>query len=283
MLTLKNPNWINEFCFPYKCFEDIPQHVFDNINSNLDKRTSKNPLVSIVIPAWNEEVNILKSLASLSMLNTEIPYEIIVVNNNSTDKTKDTIAKLQICSLFEERQGAGPARQTGQENAKGKYVLCADADCFYPPNWIDKMVFTLQKNGVVVVFGRYAFLSEPGFPRWQLAIHETLRNIIAEIRNIKRPYLNSGGASMGYIKEYGLKVGFIKSGSREEDGVFTYDMMKYGKVVPVKSKKAIVWTYPRALQRDGTFFQAFIIRIKRELGRLGIFFNSKIKYHAPRE
>lgn len=283
MLTLRNPKWINKFYFPYKSFDDIPQHVFDNINLNLEKITSNEPLVSVVIPAWNEEVNILRSIASLSMLDTIIPFEIIVVNNNSTDKTQDTIDKLHIRSYIEVIQGSGPARQTGQEKAKGKFVLLADADCIYPPKWMDELVLALNKTGIVVVYGRYAFISEPGFPRWKLAIHETLRNIIAEIRNVKRPYLNSGGASMGYLKEFGLKVGFIRSRFRGEDGVFTYDMLKYGKVRPVKSKKAIVWTYPRALQRDGTFFQAFTVRILRELGRLGQFFHSRMKYHAPRE
>lgn len=283
MLTLKNPDWINKYYFSFDSFENIPQEVFDKINLNLDQRTSKDPLVSIVIPAWNEEVNILRSIASLSMLDTQIPYEIIVVNNNSVDKTRDTLEMLHVRSFFEEKQGSGPARQTGQEHAAGKYVLLADADCFYPPKWMDEMIFALEKSGIVLVYGRYAFISEPGFPRWQLAIHESLRNVIAEIRQFKRPFLNAGGASLGYIKELGLKVGFIKTGFRGEDGVFTYDMMKFGKVRMVKSKKAIVWTYPRALQRDGSFFQAFLVRIKRELKHFGQYFHSRMKYHAPRE
>jgi len=283
MLTFRNPKWIDEFNFPYNCFDNIPQYVFDTINANLNKRISRDPLVSIVIPAWNEEVNILRSIASLSMLDTTIPFEIIIVNNNSTDKTNQTIGKLHVRSFQEKKQGSGPARQTGQENALGKYVFLADADCFYPPKWLDEMFFALKQKGIVLVYGRYAFISEPGFPRWKLAIHETLRNLIAEIRNLNRPFLNAGGASMGYVKELGLEVGFIKSGFRGEDGVFTYDMMQYGKVKEVISHKAIVWTYPRALQRDGSFFKAFVIRIKRELTRFGQYFHSKMKYHTPRD
>lgn len=283
MLTFRNPEWINEFYFPYERFEDIPQHVFDEINKNLDQRTSTEPLVTILISAWNEEINILRSVASLSKLDTKIPFEIIVVNNNSKDKTQDTIDKLHVRSFFEQKQGCGPARQTGQENALGKYVLLADADSFYPPKWMDEMIAVLSKPGVVVVYGRYAFISEPGFPRWQLAILETLKNIIVEIRHHKRPFLNTYGLSMGYIKELGLKVGFIKSRFWGDDGTLTYDLMKFGKVRQVKSNKAIIWTYPRTLQRDGTFFQAFVKRIGRDLGRFGEFFHSKMKYHAPRE
>jgi glycosyltransferase involved in cell wall biosynthesis len=283
MLTLKNPNWIEKFNYPYDCFEQIPQYIFDNINVNLAKRISDQPLVTILISAWNEEINILRSVASISNLETNIPYEIIVVNNNSKDKTQCTIDKLNIRSFFEEKQGCGPARQTGQLNAKGKYILLADADSFYPPKWMDEMIAILSKPGVVVVYGRYAFISEPGFPRWQLAIFETLKNIIAEIRHKKRPFLNTYGLSMGYITELGIKVGFIKSRFWGDDGTLTYDLMKFGSVKQVKSKKAIIWTYTRSLQRDGTFFQALFKRLKKDVYRFGDFFHTKMKYHSPRE
>lgn len=283
MFTFKNPKWINEFFFQYDNVEQVPQYIFDEINENLRTRLSAEPLVSIIIPAWNEEINILRAIASLSKTETHIPFEIIVVNNNSTDNTQLTIDKLHVTSLFEKKQGPGPARQTGQEHARGKYVLLADADCFYPPLWLNEMITSLSQPNTVVVYGRYAFISEPGFPRWQLAIFETLKNIIAEVRHIKRPYLNTYGLSMGYIKELGLKVGFIKSNYRGEDGVLTYDLMKYGTVQQVKSKNATIWTFPRTLQRNGTLFQAFTSRIKREVFRFGEFFHTRMKSHAPRE
>lgn len=283
MLTFKNPDWIKQFYFKYDRYEDIPQGIFDQINNNLDLRTSTLPIVSIIIPAMNEEINLLRSIASLSQLDTKIPFEIIVVNNNSTDQTQKTIDKLHIRSFVEYKQGCGSARQKGQENARGKYVLLADADVFYPAKWLDLMISALSKKGVVVVYGRYCFLSEPGFSRWQLAIHETLKNFMVEIRHYKRPFLNTGGASMGYIKELGLKVGFITSNYRGSDGTMTYDLMRFGKVKQVRSNNATVWTYPRSLQRDGTFFQALVKRVVRDLGRFGEFFHSKMKYHAPRE
>ncbi|WP_090629082.1 glycosyltransferase [Parapedobacter indicus] len=45
-------------------------------------------MVSILITVWNEEVNILNCISSLSALETSIPHEIIVINNNSTDNTQ---------------------------------------------------------------------------------------------------------------------------------------------------------------------------------------------------
>lgn len=276
MRILNNPGWLNQFQYPYEKFEDIPSVVFDKINADLDQVQSQQPLVSVVITAWNEEVNILRCVASLARMKTKYPFEIIVVNNNSTDRTQATIDKLKVKSYIEKIQGAGPARQLGQEKAAGKFILTADADCFYPACWIDDMMQVLQKPNVVCVYGRYSFISETGFPRWQLTLMESMKDIIAEIRHIKRPYFNAFGISMGYIKEYGLKIGFIKINRRGEDGQLCLDLMAYGKVKQVRSNAARAWTGTRTLQRDGNFFQVMNTRIWNETSRFLNYFSSRL-------
>ena len=283
MRLFKNPNWIKKFEYKYENFDEIPQSVFDDINAGLDKIQSTTPLASIVITAWNEEVDILKTVGSLSKLKTKIPLEIIVVNNNSTDKTQDTLNKLHVKSFFQPKQGWGPGRQMGQENALGKYILLADSDCIYPPNWADRLLNALQKPGVISVYGRYSFISEAGFPRWQLSILETLKDGIAEVRHIKRPFLNSYGMSMGYVKEYGLKEGFYNNNTRGEDGRMCYDLMKYGKVIAVKSADSRVWTGPRTLKKEGSFATALKTRVVKEIKRFSIYFHTKMKVHAPKD
>lgn len=267
MNIFRNPGFINKFNFPYQKFDDIPIAVFNNINIDLDKIQKKWPLVSIIITAWNEEVNLLSSIASLSKMKTNIPVEIIVVNNNSTDRTEDTLKSLHIKSFFEKVQGWGPARQLGLENALGKYILLADADCIYPDCWVDEMVKVLSQKNVACVYGRYSFISEPGFPRWKLALLELMKDAIAEIRHINKPYFNAYGISMGFIKEFGLKVGFLKYFFRGDDGQMCLGLMKYGKVKQVRSNKARVWTGPRTLQRDGSFYEALKNRLVKEAKR----------------
>jgi cellulose synthase/poly-beta-1,6-N-acetylglucosamine synthase-like glycosyltransferase len=268
----QNPLWIEEFRFPYKKFEDINKLDFININKNLDNAQSAHPLVSIVIPAWNEEINILSCIASLAKSETPFPFEIIVINNNSSDNTQSTINQLHVKNFFQQIQGSGPARQLGQEKANGKYILSADADCIYPKDWITEMVQELMKPGVVCVYGRYSFISEAGFPRWKLYALEKMKDIIAEVRHFKRPYLNAYGISMGYVKEYGLKVGFVMHKVWGEDGRLCFDLMQYGKVKQVKAFRARPWTGPRALQRDGNFSQALKTRIWKELKRFSSMF-----------
>ena len=270
----QNPSWLKEFQFSYERFEDISQSEFVKINKRLDNIQSDFPVVSIIISAWNEETNILACIASLSNTKAEFPIEIIVVNNNSTDKTQDVIDQFHLIKLFQPVQGCGPARQLGQETAKGKYVLLADADCLYPKEWVSEMMKELKKPGTVCVYGRYSFISEEGFPRWKLFALEKMKDVIAEARHFNRPYLNAYGISMGYVREYGLKVGYVMYKIWGDDGRLCFDLMKYGKIRQVKSSKARPWTGPRTLQRDGSFTQALKTRILKEVRRFSSMFTS---------
>jgi len=268
MNIFSKPIWIDEYEFPYDRFEEVPDALFEKVSKRLDSKKSGTPLVSVVIIAWNEEVNILRAISSISNMQTQTSFEVIVVNNNSNDRTQDTLDKLGVTSFFQPIQGWGPARQLGLEKATGQYILIADADCIYPPNWMNRMMRSLQKPGVVCVYGRYSFIPESGFPRWKLFLLECMKDVIAEVRHIKRPYLNAYGISMGYIREYALKEGYVMHKIRGEDGRLCFDLMKYGKVKQVKSSDARAWTSTRTLQKDGSFFQGLKMRVSKEVGRL---------------
>lgn len=262
------PRWIAWHVNNYSCYDEIPDSKFDEINRRLAQRQYDRPVVSILIAAWNEEVNILNCISSLSALETSIPHEIIVINNNSTDNTQRTLDKLHVTRLFQPIQGCGPARQLGQEQARGKYILLADADCVYPPCWLDDMMAVLNRKGVVCVYGRYSFIPERGYPRWKLFLLERMKDVIAELRHFKRPYLNAYGISMGYVRELGLKVGYVMYKIWGDDGRLCFDLMPFGKVKQVKSNRARAWTSPRTLQRDGNIGRALYNRIKKEIKRL---------------
>lgn len=282
MTIFRDPKWISEFEYPYASYKDIPESVFQNINKALDDVQSSSPLVSVIISAWNEEVDILKTVGSLSRTITRFPFEVIVVNNNSTDNTQLTLDRLHIRNYFQPIQGWGPGRQMGMENATGKFILMADADCIYPSCWVEKMVERLQEPGVVSVYGRYSFKSEQGFARWQLSLLEFGKDVMAEIRHIKRPFLNSYGMSMGFIREYGMREGFYMNKTHGEDGRMCYDLMKYGKVEQIRSNKNRVWTGVRTLKKSGSFAEVLKIRVMKEIKRFSIYFNTKMKYHPPK-
>ncbi|GAA5034688.1 glycosyl transferase family A [Marivirga lumbricoides] len=275
MRFFKNPIWINDDLLQIENYDSLNENIFTSINDRLIKITSKKPQVSIIISAWNEELNIIRCIDSLSKLQTEIPFEIIVVNNNSTDRTQESIDKLQVRKFFQPIQGCGPARQLGQEEALGKYILLADADCLYPPKWLNLMIAKLKRNNVVCVYGRYSFIADTKLLRFKLSIYEFLKDIIAEFRQWKRPYLNAYGISMGYLKEAGLKAGYIQHKTWGDDGRLAFDMMKYGKIKQVKAGNARVWTGYRSLMRDGSISKAFLTRIIKELQRFGTYFRKE--------
>ncbi|MFV0124511.1 glycosyltransferase family 2 protein, partial [Staphylococcus aureus] len=91
---------------------------------------------------------------------------------NSKDDTQKVLQKLNVTGLLEKKVGPGAARQLGQEHARGQYVLSADADCIYPPTWLDTMMETLRKPGVTCVYGRYSFMESGQAKRHQLFVYE---------------------------------------------------------------------------------------------------------------
>jgi glycosyltransferase involved in cell wall biosynthesis len=272
MNLFKNPKWIDQELLKAKRLEDIPDSKFEEIRNRLSSVVSTSPLVSVIIAAWNEELNIVKCIDSLSKSVTNLTLEIIVINNNSTDRTQQVLDKLGVSYYIQPTQGVGPSRELGQQKAKGKYILSADADCIYPSRWIDILTKALMKDGNVFVYGRFSYISDEGHPRWQLFLYEKVRDLMSEFRHIKRPYLNTYGISLGYIRELGLKEGHLDKNIRGFDGRLCFDLMKYGKVVVIRSASAKAWTGTRALERDGSFVDAVVKRVLRELARLDDYF-----------
>ena len=261
-----NPAWLRDG-------ETNTKKYLEEVKNRLREVVSAEPVVTVCVVAYNEEQNIAQCLDSLSRSVASVPFDVIVVNNNSTDSTQDILDELQVVSYFEKEQGCGMARETGQRNARGKYILMADADCFYPKGWIEVMYRSLTQNGVVAVYSKHSFLGNSNTPRWKYAIYEIGKNIIQEIRHIKRPYLNAYGMSFGYVRELGLKEGYVRRNIRGEDGRLCYDLMKYGKVKMIRAGSARVWTQDRNFGKDGGLRRAARKRFLRELSRFSDYFN----------
>ena len=222
------------------------------------------PVVSVVIPAFNEEENIERVIASLrGQTMPADDYEIIVVDNNSSDKTWEIISQLPVRAVKQTIQGSGPAKQKGMEVSEGKYILNADADVIYPKEWIYKMSRPLiNDKRVSCVYSKHRFLPEPGYSRFQLYLLRKMRDVMVLLKSIRRPWLNCYGMSMGYRRDQGLAVGFDQRNYRGEDGRMAYDLTKFGKI---KQVNAPVYTHVRTLKQDGGMFQVIMKRIKREL------------------
>ena len=113
-----------------------------------------NPFLSIIIPAFNNKEDISKTINSIvENINNE-DYEILVVDNNSTDGTKEEVLGLNlknVCVLSCTTQGVSYARNTGIEHAKGKYITFSDADDVVDQNFANA-VEVVAKNQDVDIF-----------------------------------------------------------------------------------------------------------------------------------
>lgn len=270
ILNINNPSWVNQI-------QNIPT-IYDIVKIRLKKIMSEKPEVTVCIIAHNEERNVLRCLNSLSQTVSTVPFDIIVVNNNSTDRTQEVLDKVEVTSFFQPVQGCGVAREFAQQNAKGTYVLLADADCLYPKDWIEIMYRNLIKKGVAAVYGRHSFLGDQKVSRWKYALYDIGKDLIHEIRNLKRPYLNAYGMSFGYVKALGLKEGFITRNIAGEDGRLCFDLMKYGKIKLIRNNKSRVWTEARNFEKDGGLFGAVKKRILREMVRLDQYLKNPIPH-----
>jgi len=111
-------------------------------------------LVSIIVPAKNEEKNILKCVESLLDINYE-NKEIIIVNDGSTDRTAKILVSFAEKIKIINTKGIGPskARNMAIENAKGQYIAFTDADCIVDRNWIDELLKGFISDNVYGVGG----------------------------------------------------------------------------------------------------------------------------------
>ncbi len=101
--------------------------------------------ISVVIPAYNEEVSLAVCLDSLRKQTLE-PYEIIVVNNNSTDSTCEVAHSYGATVISEEKQGIMPAMYAGMSATSGEIIARCDADSVVPPDWLETINSELNKH-----------------------------------------------------------------------------------------------------------------------------------------
>jgi glycosyltransferase involved in cell wall biosynthesis len=118
---------------------------------------NKETLISVIIPTRNSETTLKQCINSITN-QTYKNYEVIIVDNNSTDNTKSIINEFQkndksIKYYFEEIQGRGQARNAGIKHAKGKTIAMIDSDCIAPKNWLKEITNPILKENEMVVMG----------------------------------------------------------------------------------------------------------------------------------
>ena len=112
------------------------------------------PVISVVIPAFNEQDFIESTL--LSLKNSDYPTEklqLIVVDNGSTDQTMERAQRLTDVLLHLPDGNVGAVRNYGANKAKGDYIAFLDADCEVSQDWLSNLELLLNQNKGTVFGG----------------------------------------------------------------------------------------------------------------------------------
>ncbi|KAA3661579.1 MAG: glycosyltransferase family 2 protein, partial [Chloroflexi bacterium] len=136
-----------------------------NLNQN-NKVT--NPTVSVIIPSYNY-ANFLPEAVESIFNQTFQDFEVIVVDDGSTDNTQEVVQTFMVRDrfhyIYQENQGLAATRNTGLRAAKGDFVAFLDADDIILPNKLEVQVNWLRNNPDFGLVGSgYYYMDEHGVP-----------------------------------------------------------------------------------------------------------------------
>ena len=275
--------WYDKYLSIYgKSFDEIPPETLDTIKSQLAVQQSADPLISIVVIAYNEEKRLAACLWSLSELHSKYPIEILGVNNNSKDRTEQVYQRLGLPYFNETQQSPGFARQCGLEHAKGKYHFCIDADTFYPPRYIDLMMTKLMKPNVSCVSSFWSFFPDEQHSALGLFLFELIRDTFLWVQHFKRPELCVRGMVFAFKIDLARKVKIRTDIRRGEDGSLALSLKPYGKIAFLYHRQA------RPVTGYGTIgsqslWQSFLQHVKIQGRGLSRIFFKKEHYEDSEE
>ena len=165
--------------------------------------------VSVVIPAYNEGNNILACVNSLK--GQSFPkgdYEIIVVDNNSTDNTLELIKKLGVVYTVEYKKGPAAAKNAGIPLANGNIIAFIDGDCIATKEWLKNIVSGFEKSNVGCVAGGITAMEDDNLSPLENFLIK--KGHLSQAQHIENPFLPfAATANAAYQKEVFDKVGLF--------------------------------------------------------------------------
>lgn len=122
--------------------------------------------ISVILPTYNDAAHICRGVESIRSQETEYSFEIIIINDGSTDNTAALLNPYEgvpgITVLHQENRGHSGARNAGLERCRGRYILFHDSDDTLLPGAIQNLVSCAEANDADVVAGGYLEESPEG-------------------------------------------------------------------------------------------------------------------------
>ena len=209
---------------------------------------------SFIIPVYNRPDEIEELLFSFSKLDTATNFEVVIVEDGSSETAKEVVNKyrslLDISYYFKANSGPGDSRNYGMKQAKGNYFIILDSDCILPPHYLNEVEESLELDFVHCFGGPDA--AHDSFSYVQKAINYSMTSFLTTggIRGNKKSIdkFQPRSFNMGLSKEAFLKTGGFGKIHPGEDPDLTIRLWKLGyktKLFPnafVFHKRRISWS-----------------------------------------
>lgn len=226
----------------------------DNIVQAPTVRSKGLPFVAVVIPAYNEENYLPSCLESIGKQDYAGEYEVIVVDNASTDNTANIARDWGARVVYENKRSPACARQKGVEVATGELIAFIDADTQAPAHWLSTIVSRLvRKPEMVVISGPYAYFDAGSIARIASYIGNFFSIIIDQLF---RKVLNKGSAVWGSNFA-------VRRSALLEVGGFDTSIRFYGEEYELSLRLRIAG-------KGGIIPRLFVLTSARRLKRIGV-------------
>jgi peptidoglycan-N-acetylglucosamine deacetylase len=212
-------------------------------------------MITVVVPALNEEQLIRESLESLKRQDFNRDYEIIVVDNGSKDNTAQVARSLGVKVIECARKGVSNARQAGAEAAVGEIIIQADADTIYPKWWLSRIQKNFDRHPkAVAVAGTFIYKNPPWWAVFEYFLRVFFNLLTASI--FGRPYIISG-ANFAFRKIGLTQIGGYDQNSYSSDQFnISTRLSKVGRII--YDRRSWCATSDRSVDKPlGTIIKAF--------------------------
>ncbi len=217
--------------------------------------------ISVVIPTMNEGKTIGTVIEGLKYLN---PKEIIVVDTDSRDDTRDIAAKLGAIVIEEPRRGYGRAYKTGLSRCSGDIIVCMDGDGTYPAEVIEPIIRLLFINGVdFISCDRMTLRTPHSYTTLHLVGNKILNRTIAILYGFR---LYDSQSGMWVFRREILERTREMSDGMSFSQEIKIEAMRKGTLIEVPIRYGIRLTKPKLnTWKDGfsNLFQLFVNYINR--------------------
>ena len=218
---------------------------------------------SIIIPCYNSAKYLDKLLSALRK-QTVKPNEIIIVDDGSTDNTKEVIggfSGMNIKYFWKKNAGPAKARNFGAKKSKGELLLFVDSDCVPENDWLEEMIKPFSDKKVGGVQGRYKTLQKEIIARFvQIEIEERYELMQKAMKEKTLDWIGSYSAAYR-AKAYNALGGFDESFpmASGEDPELSYRLQKSGYRIVFNENAVVYHTHPNKLMKylKTKFFRAY--------------------------